>query len=438
MTTDPLDTYLAYGQRSLTPAPIGEAESAFAGAPADIHARIAARIEGLRPRLHEFAVDLYHHPELGFEEHRSVQKIAELLAEEGVETEVGVFGLPTAFVAHAGSEVGDGPHFAVIAEYDALPGVGHACGHNVIAGIAIGAFLALRDVVAETGGRVSLIGTPAEEGGGGKELIIRAGGFDDVDAAGMVHPSVGHEVSPIYGSGTTGVRRIRVAYHGRAAHAAGTPYLGLNALDAVVTAYQGIAQLRQHILPIDRIHGVITNGGSAANVVPELTEAHILVRSSEIDTLKILTQRVVDILEAAALATGTRAEIDLDAEPAYLPLANNIALTKHWARHLTDRGRTVPLKPKVVRQGGPSTDMGNVSQYVPAIHPALGLGGDGTIVPHNAGFADISILPDALNALVDAATALGSAAADYLVDADLRTAVADEFVARGGRVRWED
>ena len=443
--TDPLTTYLAYGEAEQAPSGhaggepgAGSAQgltavSPFGGAPEAVHGRIVDRVEAARDDLRALAVALFEDPEVGFEEHRSVARIAELLAAGGHQVETGSFGLPTAFRASVGSRA---PHFAIVAEYDALPGIGHACGHNIIAAVAAGSFAALAPEVAALGGRLSIIGTPAEEGGGGKEHVLRAGGFDGVDAAGMVHPSVGSEVSPIYGSGTSGVRRLRVRYHGRAGHAAASPHLGLNALDAVVTAYQSIAQLRQHILPIDRIHGIITNDGAAANVVPDLTEAEFLVRSSEIDTLKVLTERVIDALEAAALATGTTAEIDVDFEPPYLPLKPNVLLTKHWARRLETRGRAVPLTPARVRLGGPSTDMGNVSWAIPAVHPALGLGGPADVAPHNAAFAESTVEPPAIDALVDAAIALAGLAADYLADGGLRAAVREEFDANGGVRRW--
>ncbi len=398
-------------------------------------AELGAAVEALRPELQTLATELYHQPEIGFEEHASVARIAAVLTAHGVDVELPAFGLATAFRASAGA--GDGPHFAIIAEYDALPGVGHACGHNIIAGIAVGSFLAAAPLVARAGGRLSLIGTPAEENGGGKELILRAGGFDDVDAAGMVHPSSGSGPSSVLGQRTTGVRRVAVTYHGRAAHAAGAPWLGRNALDGVVTAYQSVAQLRQHILPTDRIHGIITDGGAAPNVVPERAAALFYVRSADIEGLRELTDRVVAVLEGAALATGTRAEIEVDPVPPYLPLQTNVALTERWADALAARGRRIPPPPAVIPQGGPSTDMGNVSRFIPSIHPAIGLGGPDDVTPHNAAFADLTVLPPALDALVDAAVGLASAAVDYVSDAELRAAVAAEFAASGGRYRWQ-
>lgn len=406
----------------------------MSAADAERVAELGAAVDALRPELATLAHALYDEPEIGFAEHASVARIAALLGDHGVATETGVHRLETAFRASVGPE--GAPHFAIVAEYDALPGIGHACGHNIIAGIAVGAFLAAAPVVARLGGRLSLIGTPAEENGGGKEHIIRAGGFDDVDAAGMVHPSSGSGTTSILGQRTTGVRRVAVTYHGRAAHAAGAPWLGRNALDGAVSAYQGVAQLRQHILPTDRIHGIITDGGAAPNIVPERAAALFYVRSAEIDTLRALTDRVVAVLEGAALSTGTRAEIEVDPVPPYLPLQTNVALTERWARALETRGREIPAPPAIPPQGGPSTDMGNVSRFVPSIHPSIGLGGPDDVSPHNAAFADLTVLPAALDALVDAATALAAAAVDFVTDADLRAAVAAEFAATGGRYRW--
>ena len=415
-----------------------------AGVPVDgADVEIAAAVEALRPELARLARELYDEPEIGFQEHASVARIAALLAAHGVDAEVGAFGLDTALRAAVPPSAGgaggaaSAPHFAIIAEYDALPGIGHACGHNIIAAVAVGAFLAAAPTVARLGGRLSLIGTPAEENGGGKELIIRAGGFDDVDAAGMVHPSSGSGTSSVLGQRTTGVRRVAVTFHGRAAHAAGAPWLGRNALDAVVTAYQSVAQLRQHILPTDRLHGIITDGGAAPNIVPERASALFYVRSAEVGQLRELTDRVVAVLEGAALATGTRAEIEVDPVPPYLPLQTNTALTSRWVDAFASRGHEIP-PPAAPPQGGPSTDMGNVSRIVPSIHPSLGLGGPDDVFPHNAAFADLTVLPAAIDALVDAAVALAATAVAYAADPELRAAAAAEFAASGGPSRWQD
>ncbi|MEV8337783.1 amidohydrolase [Leucobacter sp. NPDC077196] len=430
------DAYIEYQRRSqVPPTPPKDGPSRFVGAGVDAHAQVSRSVDAMRSELDALAARLYAAPEVGFAEHRSVRAVAEVLEAHGVTPEVGVYGLETALLARVGS--GNGPHFAILAEYDALPGIGHACGHNLIAGIAVGAFVSAAPIAQRLGATLLLIGTPAEENGGGKEHILRAGGFDEIHAAAMVHPAAGSRVSPIWGERTTGVRRVAVTYRGRAAHAAGQPWLGLNALDAVVTAYQSVAQLRQHILPIDRVHGIITDGGAAPNVVPESAAALFYVRSGEIDTLRVLTDRVVDALEGAALATGTVAEIELDPVPPYLPLEPNVELMRRWSQALGERGRETPPSPAVPAAAGPSTDMGNVTQFVPAIQPSIGLGGPDTVHPHNAAFADWTVQPAAFAVMADAAAALGSVAIDYLADAGLRAAVDEEFAARGGRYRWE-
>jgi amidohydrolase len=411
-------------------------QSVHAGAGDAAVTEASRRVDELAPRLQKLAIDLHDDPEIGFAERRSVARIAEELRQHGITAEIGAFGLPTAFRASVGPSTG--PHFALIAEYDALPGVGHACGHNIIAAAGVGAFLAAAPIAERLGARLSLIGTPAEENGGGKELILRAGGFDDVDAAGMVHPGAGSAVSPVLAPRTTGVRRVAVTYRGRAAHAAAAPWLGRNALDAVVTAYQSVAQLRQHILPIDRVHGIITDGGAVPNVVPEQASALFYVRSAEIDTLRALTDRVVDALRGAALATGTIADIDVDPVPPYLPLQHNHELARRWVQAVRARGRDVPASPVVQGQGGASTDMGNVSHYVPSLHPSIGLGGPDDVHPHNAAFAAHTIQPASFAALSDAAVALAVTAVDFLADAELRAEVAAEFAAQGGRFRWTD
>lgn len=410
------------------------AESELAGSGPQVHDAIQRVIAAEHEALIQLSQELYDDPEIGFEEYRTVQRIAAFLAERGVEVEVGAFGLETAFTVTRGAQTG--PHFAVLAEYDALPGVGHGCGHNLIAAVAVGAFLALNEVISSTGGRVSLIGTPAEENGGGKALIIEAGGFDDVDAAGMVHPSAGDGVSPVAGVTTSGVRRVAVTYRGRAAHAAAAPHLGLNALDAVVLGYQGVAALRQHIASNERVHGIITDGGAAPNVVPDLAAALYYVRSNTVERLRVLTDRVVDVLEGAALATGTTMELTLDPVPPYLPLRENVALSRRWADALTSRSAD-PLPPGDHQERPASTDMGNVSELIPALHPLIGIGAPPHVPPHHPEFARYTTLPKAHESIAEAAVALASAAADWLADPELRERAQQEFDQRGPATRWE-
>lgn len=399
--------------------------SPFAGA-ATLHERIGTRVEALRDDLLGLSHDIHEHPELGFEEHRAARAVADLLARHGVEAEVGAYGLETALRASTGA---GGATVAVIAEYDALPGLGHACGHNVICATAVGAFLALHQLAGELDGAVELIATPAEEGGGGKELIARAGGFDHVDAAVMCHPA-GMDVAD---HPWLGVRQVAVTYHGLSAHASMMPFMGRNALDAAVLAYTGVAQLRQHMLPDDRVHGIITDGGQVPNIVPDRAAAHFYVRSAAPETLIELCDRVQAVLESAATATATVAELDWDPCPPYLPVRTNRPLAARYAVNLGDRPRRVLPAGVAPTSLAASTDLGNISVRVPAIHPLLSVAPPEVTI-HTAEFAAHAASPRADDATIDGAIGLARTAADYLSDADLRAEVASDFAAEGGVV----
>jgi amidohydrolase len=394
--------------------------SPFPGAATELRERIEKRVNDLTPRLFQLAESLFAEPEIAFQEHKSVRKLAALVGEFGIEAEIGSYGLPTALHAHAGKSTG--PQFAFISEYDALPGLGHACGHNLIAAIGAGGFLALASVIEELDGGVHLIGTPAEEGGAGKQYIVEAGGFGGISAAAMVHPG---NVNRAFGRGV-GLRHVHVVYHGRAAHAGAAPHLGLNALDGVVAGYQAVAYLRQHILPTDRIHGVITDGGEAPNVVPKRAAAHFFVRSADLDTLDLLVNRVVAALEGAALSTGTRAEIKLDAEPPYYPLQPNDALLTRFVTNLGGRREFNPRSTATIGAG--STDMGNVSQVVPAIHPNLQICPP-NVSTHTAAFPPYTRTPEGEAAIRDGALGLALTAVDFLSDAEFRAEVRRQFDA---------
>lgn len=398
--------------------------SPHAGAGGAMRDRITASVEGLGDQLVELSHDIHAHPELGYEEHEAARAIATLLGKHGHDAEVGAYGVPTALRARAGT---GRPCVAILAEYDALPEIGHACGHNVIAATAVGAFLALAEVVDELGGSVELIGTPAEEGGGGKELIARAGGFDDVDAALMLHPFGADAAEHPW----LGVRQIEAVFHGLAAHASAMPFLGRNALDAVVTAYQSFAQMRQHMLPTDRIHGIITDGGQKPNIVPERAAALFYLRSGEPETLRVLSDRAREICEAAALATGTRAELRWDPAPVYLPVRNNHALAARYAVNLAPRGRTVLPLGVLPGEISGSTDMGNVSVRVPGIHPLLSIAPPYVTI-HSPLFAEHAASEAADIGCVDGAIGLALTGADFLTDAALRDDARAEFDAAGG------
>ncbi|UTP36967.1 amidohydrolase [Streptomyces rapamycinicus] len=319
-----------------------------------------------------------------------------------------------------------GPRIAILAEYDALPGVGHGCGHNVIGAAATGAFLGLLDVVAGTGGAVVLLGTPAEENGSGKEILARAGAFAGIDAAIMLHPAT-HDSANF---AALGLRSVEAAYHGVPAHASHQPEAGRNALDAVVAAYQGIAALRQHMPRADRVHGVITDGGQVANVVPALASLRLLIRSPEVGSLLALSERVQRVLEGAAMITETRLDAVWDRIQPCLPVRNNDVLTGRFSAHMTGRGRTFGTDRGAARG---STDMGNISLRIPSIHPTVAIAPP-EIALHTAAFAEYAGSEPGDRAVVDGAIALALTALDFLTDAELRERSRAEFEAAGGVV----
>lgn len=385
--------------------------------------QVTDRIEALAPQLVALSRKIHSLSEIGFAEHRSVAALAELVRAHGIEASVGVHGMETSLQASAGNP--EGPRIALLAEYDALPGVGHGCGHNVIGAAAAGAFLGLADAIGDTGGSVVLLGTPAEENGSGKEIMARAGAFDGIDAAIMLHPA--HHDGLDFAA--LGLRSVEATYHGIPAHASAQPEAGRNALDAVVAAYQGIAALRQHIPRTDRVHGVITDGGGVANVVPARASLRLLIRSPQLDSLLALGERVQRIFEGAALITETELETVWDRIQPCLPVRGNDALATRFGAHLVGRGRT--LGPTGGPQG--STDLGNISLRVPAIHPTLGIAPP-EVAMHTAGFAEYAGSEPGDRAVVDGAVALALTALDYLTDPGLRERSRAEFEAAGGVV----
>ncbi|MEU4363361.1 amidohydrolase [Promicromonospora sp. NPDC023987] len=401
------------------------------GAPAAVVAAVEQAAGRLEPELAEIVRRLHEHPEPAFEEHRSVATLVEVLARHGAEAEVGVHGVPTAFRADAGDPAG--PTIAVCAEYDALPGIGHACGHNVIAASGVGAFLALREVMASAdapAGRVVLLGTPAEEGHSGKEVLARNGALDGIDAAIMVHPYGLDVADQVW----LGRRLLTWTFTGRPAHASAQPYMGRNALDAASLAYQGIGLLRQQMPPVDRVHATIAEGGTRPSIITERAVVHLYARSKYVDTLRDLSRRLDDIAHGAARMTGTDVEIAWDdgAHPS-LPVRGNRVLTDRWVAAQRRRGRD-PLPAGVLSETlAASTDFGNFSFRIPGIHPLVRVS-EPDVALHTAEFAEAAATPAAVAAAVDSAAGLASTALDYLYDADLRAAVHAEFADEGGAV----
>jgi amidohydrolase len=324
--------------------------------------QVSGSVDALAPRLVELSHAISADPELAYAEHRAAARCADLLEEHGFAVERGAYGQPTSFAARLGT---GGPHVVICAEYDALPGVGHACGHNVIAASAVGAGLALAPLVEAAGLRLTVLGTHAEEMGGGKVDLIRAGAFDGVDAAMMIHPTPYDDHAPK----ALAIEEWRVVYHGRASHASSSPELGLNALDGVVQGYTSLAMLRQHLRPLQQVHGVIVHGGEAANVVPERTEASYFLRAADVADLEDLRTRVRACLEGAATATGTTVEIALEGH-VYEPIDAHPGLAAVFTDACEAIGRPYTPDPAGDSVSG-STDFGNVSQLVPGLHADL-------------------------------------------------------------------
>lgn len=340
---------------------------------------------------------MYENPEVAFQEHESSARLVAFLKEAGFEVEYPAYGLDTAFAARLGTS---GPHVVVCAEYDALPGIGHACGHNIIATAALGAGLALSQLVEELGIRLTVLGTPAEENFGGKVDLIRAGAFDDVDVAMMVHPSLTDVVDPR----VIAVAHLDVHYHGKAAHASAYPQQGLNALDAAVQAYVNVSTLRQHIYPTDKVHGIISDGGHAPNIVPEYTRSSWYVRAENRRRLDEFLPRVMDCFEGAATATGCRVEIE-NVGHVYEELISNPILVELYSGNSTELGRPLMRGHELPPSQSGSTDMGNVSKLVPAIHPMLGIDCL-PAVNHQKEFAARTVTPAGEQAIFDGAVSM--------------------------------
>jgi amidohydrolase len=358
--------------------------------------RVGAVVDGRRDDLIALSHAIHGDAELGFDEHTSSGRVAEALAAGGFDVQHGVAGLDTAISATAGS---GSLTIGICAEYDALPGIGHACGHNIIAAAAVGAGLALAEVADELDVTVRVLGTPAEEGGGGKVLMMDAGAFDGLHAAMMVHPAP-------YESPTIpclAVQHFDVHYHGVSAHASAFPQLGRNAADALTVAQVAIGLLRQHIGPTDRIHGIVTDGGDAPNVVPHRTAGKWYARAASLTELAQLYPRVQACFEAGALATGTEVSFE-EPGPAYSEFRPDEELVEVWLREAASVGRPPPAQGPAERLTG-STDMANVSLAMPAIHPMLAIESDGA-VNHQPEFAGACITASADRAVRDGALAM--------------------------------
>lgn len=384
----------------------------------DITDRVDAELARWQAPLVDLSHGIHAHPELNFNENFAHDALCELFERAGFHVERHAYGLATAFVARRGQ--GEGPNVAILCEYDALPGVGHACGHNVIAAIGAGAGIAAAQLVEDCDGRLVVLGTPGEEGGGGKVDLLNAGAFDDVDIALMVHPAD----RDLTHMDAIAVAQLMVTYHGRASHAAAAPQKGKNALDAAVLGYMNVAALRQHIDDNERVHGIFTKAGEAANVVPETTQAHWFVRSVTLATLQPLVDRVKACLIAGATAAGCTIEIEA-ANHTYADMVNNPVLVGEYVRQSARHGRDVTVPDAANRVVG-STDMGNVSHRVPSIHPMIQVAPNGTAI-HTQAFAELANAKEADRAIIEGASAIACIAARCWTDHEFVTSARDAF-----------
>ena len=368
-----------------------------------LKAKVSKAVESQKQLLIQLSQNIHDNPELGFQEEKASTWLTGYLEDNGFSVEKGVAGLPTAFKSTYGQ---GSPRIALIAEYDALPKIGHACGHNIIAASAVGAAVASKLAVDNFGGSILVLGTPAEEVFGGKIDMVKAGVFQGLDVAMMVHPDTRSVVT----RETLACVSLDVEFWGKAAHAAAQPYQGINALEALILSFNSINSLRQHVKEDARIHGTITSGGEAPNVVPDYSAAKFLVRALDMDYLEELKEKVLNCFLGASLATGARLECSWG-DKVYAPMKNNLTLAELFHQNLEWLGRRVEAsKP---RFGIGSTDMGNVSQVVPSIHPTVAITSS-QISLHTTEFALAAASEEGYKGLLDAAKALAMTVVEIL------------------------
>jgi amidohydrolase len=374
-------------------------------------------IDEAYPSLTDLAARLHDHPELAYDEHHASSWIAELVEAAGIPVERALGGVETAFRARVGG--GKGPHIAILAEYDALPEIGHACGHNLIAAGAVGAFLAFARQRGSLAGTVELIGTPAEEGGGGKIRLLDAGAFHGVDVAMMYHP-YDRDILAHPALATT---RTTLTFKGAPAHAAIAPWDGNSALTACLETFRLVDSQRVHFRDGVRVHGIVTDGGQAVNVIPERAEALFLLRAPSLGELGRIREIVDRCARGAALACGVEVEVAM--RSGYKNMRNNLALARRFGAALESLGRRPRESDPTVGAG--STDMGDVSHFVPSIHPYLAICDEGETLCHERAFAACARSQRGFETMRVAAKAMAFTTAEVLEDAALLAAAREEF-----------
>ena len=390
-----------------------------------IKQKIQQEVCKIEDDLWDTAVFIHEHPELGLQEFQAVERLTGLLEQHGFIIEREIAGMKTAFRATYTLNGASKPTIAYLAEYDALPEVGHACGHNLIGVMSVGAGIALSKIRDGLSGRIVVLGTPDEEGGGGKIVMVKQHVFDDIDAAMMIHP------------GSKDVKRkwnlaafsVFVEFFGKPAHAAAKPFDGINALDAMIQLFVNVGLLRQQLTDDVRIHGIITHGGVAANIIPEYTRAKFVVRASELARTYQVLEKFKNCVRAAALATGAQERIHLDEDSIYEPLLPNNTLIDLYAENMKRLG--VDVEEQSPGELGGSSDIGNVSQVVPAIHPSGSIVSPGVDIPgHSHEFAAAAKSERAKIAMTRGIQALAMCGADLLGNAEILNAVKEEFQQR--------
>ena len=382
----------------------------------ELKTAVKGEIEARYRELGELSRKLHDSPEIAFEETRAAALLCDYIEANGFAVEKGICGLPTAFRGTYGKGK---PVIAFLAEYDALPGVGHACGHNLIATSAVAAGVASRRAADKAGGSILVVGTPGEEVYGGKAIMAEKGAFDDVDMAMITHPGGGNRVV----MHTIACQTLDVEFLGREAHAAAQPEAGINALEAMIQSFNAINSLRQHVTEKVRIHGIITDGGEAANVVPAHTAGSFIVRAEDDSYLEKVKAKVLNCFLGAAMATGAELKYEWG-EARYETMRNNMAMARLFAANMKSLGRDIPFGDGSIMSF--STDVGNVSNLVPAIQPLVSIAPDDVLI-HSPRFADAAGSEAGLRALLDAAGAMAMTAVDILADPETAAGIQTEF-----------
>lgn len=387
---------------------------------ADLKQVACSAIDNQAEDLSILSKEIWDHPELNLNEVYSHDYLTKFLEDRGFPVDR-KYKHETAFRAVLGDH-SSGPHVAVLCEYDALPEIGHACGHNLIAEVGVAAGIGIKAAFEKAGkplGKLSVIGTPGEEGGGGKIILLEEGVFDDVAVAMMSHPAPLDALAV----GFNAINSVRVTYKGRASHAAAFPWEGVNALDAAVTAYQSVSNLRQQMKPTWRVHGIISKGGVKPNIIPDEAELEYYIRAPIKKELDVLTEKVINCFHSAANATGCTVEVKFEGRP-YLDVIHNNSLLKTYEENIKTFGHYGTLSASEFPAGG-STDMGNVSYVVPSIHPMYYIGSDA--FNHTREFTTATGDPAAQSFTLSQGKALAMTAIDVFTNSELLQRIKDDF-----------